>query len=57
MVRSQGISYTRDRELVKDASRGLTDVSKLSVHNLRAGGATSAANAGISDRLFKRHGP
>ena len=24
--------------------------------NLRAGGASAAANAGISDRLFKRHG-
>ncbi|PFX32700.1 Integrase/recombinase xerD-like [Stylophora pistillata] len=56
MVRSQGISYSRARELVKDAFRGLTDVSKLSVHSLRAGGATSAANAGIPDRLFKRHG-
>ena len=38
MVRSQGISYTRARELVKDAFRGLTDVSKLSLHSLRAGG-------------------
>ena len=56
MVRSQGISYTRARELVKDAFRGLTDVSNFSVHSLRAGGATSAANAGIPDRLLKRHG-
>ena len=56
MVRSQGISYTRARKLVKDAFRGFTDVSKISVHSLRAGGATSAANAGIPDRLFKRHG-
>ena len=51
-VRSQGFSYTRARELIKDAFRGLTDVSKISVHSLRAGGATSAANAGIPDRLF-----
>ena len=49
-------SYTRARELVKDAFKGLTDVSKLSLHSLRAGGATSAACAGIPDRLFKRHG-
>ena len=49
MVRRQGISYTRAPELVKDAFRGLTDASKLSVHSLRAGGATSAANAGIPD--------
>ena len=55
-VRSQWISYTRARELVKDAFRDITDVSKSSVHSLRAGRATSAVNAGIADRLFKRHG-
>ena len=53
-VRSRGISYTRVRELVKDAFRGLTAVSKIGVHSLRARGATSAANAGIPDRLVKR---
>ena len=26
------------------------------LHSLRSGGATAAANNGISDRLFKRHG-
>jgi len=55
-VRSRGISYTRVRELVKDAFRGLTAVSKIGVHSLRAGGATSTANAGIPDRLVKRYG-
>ena len=55
-VRSQGISYTRARELITDAFRDITDVSKISVHSLKAGGATSAANAGIADRLLKRHG-
>ena len=30
--------------------------SDFGLHSLRAGGATAAANAGISDRLFKRHG-
>ena len=29
--------------------RDITDVSKISVHSLRAGGTTSAANAGIAD--------
>ena len=33
-VRSQGISYTRARELIKDAFRDITDVSKISVHSL-----------------------
>ena len=55
-VLSQWISFTRAREFVKDAFRRLTDVTKISVHSLRAGGATSAANAEIPDRLFKRHG-
>ena len=26
------------------------------MHSLRAGGATAAANAGVPDRLLKRHG-
>ena len=55
-MRSQRISYTRARELIKDAFRDITHVSKVSVHSLRAGGATSAANASIADRLFKRKG-
>ena len=55
-VRKDGISYTRARELVKEAFEGITDVSKISLHSLRSGGATAAANAGIPDRLFKRHG-
>ena len=55
-VRRQGISYTRVRELVKDAFRNFIDVSKIGVHSLRIGGASAAANAGIPDRLFKRHG-
>ena len=25
-------------------------------HSLRAGGATAAANLGVNDRLFKKHG-
>ena len=32
------------------------DKHKFGVHSLRAGGATAAANAGVPDRLFKRHG-
>ena len=32
------------------------DATKFSLHSLRSGGATAAANAGVADRLFKRHG-
>ena len=41
---------------MKEAFKGLTDVSKIAVHSLRSGGATAAANAGVQDRMFKRHG-
>ena len=32
------------------------DRSQFGLHSLRAGGATAAVSAGVSDRLFKRHG-
>ena len=32
------------------------DAKQFGLHSLRAGGATAAANAGVQDRLFKRHG-
>ena len=32
------------------------DPTKFSLHSLRSGGATSAANNGINDRIFQRHG-
>ena len=34
----------------------MPDISAIGTHSLRSGGATVAANAGIPDRLFKRHG-
>lgn len=50
----QPLSYTRVRELVLSTldSLGL-DSKKYGVHSLRSGGATAA---GVSDRLFKKHG-
>ena len=32
------------------------DLLKIGTHSIRSGGASPAANAGISDCLFKRHG-
>ena len=32
------------------------DISAIGTHSLRSGGATAAANAGVPDPLFKRHG-
>lgn len=34
----------------------VSDIKKYELHSLRSGGATTCANLGISDRLFKRHG-
>ena len=31
-------------------------VKKFGLHSLRSGGATAAANLGVNDRLFRKHG-
>ena len=51
------LSYSRMRDILLDslAKIGL-DPKLFGLHSLRSGGATSAANAGVPDRLFKRHG-
>ena len=51
------ISYTTAREnlLCTLNMIGLKS-RKFGLHSLRAGGATAAANLGVSDRLFKKHG-
>ena len=55
--RSTGMGYTRTREIVLQAFAELGYPKYLfGLHSLRAGGASAAANAGVSDRLFKRHG-
>ncbi|KAL5473775.1 hypothetical protein EMCRGX_G028330 [Ephydatia muelleri] len=52
-----GLSYTRLRELLLQKITQLGyDPKAFGMHSLRAGGATAAANAGVPDRLFKRHG-
>lgn len=52
-----GLSYTRMRELfLKKIVKLGFDPKPFGLHSLRAGGATAAANAGVPDRLFKRHG-
>ena len=57
-LRASGqLSYSTLRELFKRklAELGYPAV-EFGLHSLRAGGATAAANAGVPDRLFKRHG-
>ena len=54
---SRSLTYSRLRELLRTKLAQLGyDPDKFGIHSLRAGGATRAANAGIPDRLFKRHG-
>ena len=54
---SGAISYSCLRELFRKKLRELNyDPDKFGLHSLRAGGATAAANNGVSDHLFKRHG-
>ncbi len=45
----------RELFLQKIAELGY-DPKQFGLHSLRAGGASTAANAGVPDRLFKRHG-
>ena len=53
----KSLSYTRAREILLDALQSMDLVkSKFGLHSLRAGGATAAANQGVCDRLFKKHG-
>ena len=55
--KSGHISHTRVRELMLQRLAKLGyDATQFSMHSFRAGGATAAANAGVPDRLFKRHG-
>ena len=44
------ISYSSVRDYFKST------FALFSTHSLRAGGASAAANAGVADRLFQRHG-
>ena len=51
------ISYTTITEaFCKDLRSVGVDPSTFGFHSLRLGGATSAANNGVSDRVFQRHG-
>ena len=58
-IRSDGkhLAYSNLRQLFLDAFKPLVkDINQYCLHSLRAGGATAAANMGIPDRMFKRHG-
>ena len=51
------ISYSTVREYFKSSFKDIVpDIAVFSTHSLRSGGASAAANAGVADRLFQRHG-
>ena len=51
------ISYTTFRDhLAKSLQNIVPDPSVYGTHSFRSGGASRAANSGVSDRIFQRHG-
>ena len=51
------MTYSRCREIFKEALTKIgVDAKDFGLHSLRAGGATAAAQLGVPDRLFKKHG-
>ena len=51
------VSYSRAREIVFEAFEKIgLPKNKFGLHSLMSGEATTAANVGIPDRLFKKHG-
>jgi integrase len=62
-LKKQGMSYSRANQLRRanqllkaELKKEGLNVSRYSLHSLRAGGASAAAALGVPDRLFQRHG-
>lgn len=55
--RELGIAYSRAREIFKEhISQFDTEGRNFGLHSLRSGGASAAAQNGVSDRLISKHG-
>ena len=55
--KNKSISYTTIRQNLSNVIKAVgLNWKDYGLHSLRAGGASLAANKGIPDRLFKRHG-
>ena len=51
------MTYSRALELSRQCLQAIgLNAAEFGLHSFRAGGATAAAQAGVSDRLLKRHG-
>ena len=57
VLSSKPLTASRAGEILKEKLKAIgLDPSKFSNHSFRSGGATSAANLNVPDRLFKVHG-
>ena len=57
ILKTQGISYTRIREIFKDYISEIAENPKqYGLHSLRSGGASAAANNCVTDRLVSKQG-
>ena len=55
--KNKPISYTTFRDqLAKSLQNVVPDPSVYGTHSFRSGGASRAANSGVNDRLFQKHG-
>ncbi len=54
--RSRGISYTTAREIFSIHVQQLYPTTRYTLHSLRSGGASDAANNGVEPRLISKHG-
>ena len=54
--RNKPISYSTVKEYFNSSLKDIvSDIAAFSIHSLRAGDASAAANAGVTDGLFQRH--
>ena len=57
ITKTQGISDSRIKEVFKNYITDITaNPEKYGLHSLRAGGASAAANNGVTDRLVSKQG-
>lgn len=54
--KNKPLSYTGAKEAVLKRLNIVSEGKNYGLHSLRAGGASTAANNGVNDRCFKRHG-
>ena len=56
IYKDKKLSYTRARECIVKRLKEVTGFLNIGLHSLRSGGASTAANAQVNERCFKRHG-